>query len=84
MTADTDPDVLVNGMVLIGEDTRFFMLVNGLGFKVWCDFSLEIGHITIGGNGQEKVITYKDFEKNYERNKGDNQGQSAPFRGHCH
>ena len=74
------PESMIQGMVLIGEDTRFFMAANGYGFKVWCDFSLEVGHI----DGENRIITHEDFLREHERNQSDNQGAGAAYRGICH
>jgi hypothetical protein len=79
-----DPEVLVNGMVLVGEDTRFFMMANCFEFKVWCDFSLKIGHIHTNEEGKTHIITHKDFIENYERNQGNHTHPSSAFRGYCH
>jgi hypothetical protein len=52
-----DTTDLVEGMVLIGEDTRFFMLTHQHGVEVWCDFSILAGHIG------EKEFSHIDFIK---------------------
>ena len=54
---------LIEGKIMVGEDTRFFMVALGLGFKLYCDFSIEIGHIG------DKVYTWKDYEAQHEEDK---------------
>lgn len=51
---------LIEGQIMVGEDVRFFMLAQGCGLKVYCDFSLEIGHVG------DKVYTWKDYEAQYK------------------
>lgn len=55
------PEGMVEGHVLIGEDTRFFMLAHRYDFDVWCDFSIEAGHIG------EKEYTFQDFEQEHAK-----------------
>lgn len=49
------PTEMIEGYVLIGEDTRFFMLAHQYDFSVWCDFSIEAHHMG------EKAYSYRDF-----------------------
>jgi len=58
--AGESPEGMIEGQVLIGEDTRFFMLANGAGLQVWCDFSIAAGHIG------EHEWTFRDFERCHE------------------
>lgn len=65
------PKELTEGMVLIGEDTGFFMRVHQYDFSVYCDFSIKIGHIG------EKTFTYEDFLHESEKMSGSDR---APDR----
>ncbi|MBC2741587.1 MAG: hypothetical protein HGJ93_00680 [Desulfosarcina sp.] len=60
--ARVDPAAMIKGHVLIGGDTQFFMRAGGAGINMYCDFSLEIGHIG------DHEFTWRD----YERNQGNN------------
>ena len=54
---DTKAD-LIEGHVLVGDDTYFFLKAGVYGYRVYCDFSIEIGHIG------DKVYTWRDYERN--------------------
>lgn len=61
MYADDDPKnpspEAIEGKVLVGEDLNFFMRMKSFGLKLYCDFSIEIGHIG------DATRTWKDYEE---------------------
>jgi hypothetical protein len=63
---------LIEGHVLIGDDTYFFLKAGAFGYTVYCDFSIEIGHVG------DKVYDWRD----YERNQGDNTRPDPEACGH--
>jgi len=58
---DADTGTLVEGKMFVSEDSRFFIIATSLGFKLYCDFSIEIGHIG------KKIYTWKDHEDYLEK-----------------
>jgi hypothetical protein len=58
---DADSETLIEGKVFVSEDSRFFIIATSLGFKLYCDFSIEIGHI-----GKE-IVTWKHHDKHLEQ-----------------
>ena len=59
---DMDSSTLVEGKMFVSEDSRFFIIATSLGFKLYCDFSIEIGHIG------KYVFTWKDHERCLKEN----------------
>lgn len=74
---EKDPG-LIMGHLFVSEDNRFFIQAQSCGFKLYCDFSLEIGHIA------EYEVTWRDHERAMEdgkRNAGDHADAGAGDRG---
>lgn len=68
-----DPN-LIQGHSMIGEDTWFFVKAQKIGYKIYCDFTIEIGHIG------DYVYTWKDYERYIKENgreQVDNEDKSA-------
>jgi hypothetical protein len=49
-------ELLFYGNLFVSEDNRFFIIAQQYGFKLYCDFSIEIGHV------KNKTYTWKDYE----------------------
>ena len=69
---------LINGHLFVSEDNRFFLMARHHGYKIWCDFSIEVGHLA------EHEVTWRDHERamaeDGERNKSDNANAGAGDR----
>lgn len=74
---DADRFKHIEGHVLIGEDTYHMMKATKAGFKIYCDFSLEVGHIS-----NNYIVTWKDHERciNNERNETDDADEGPALR----
>jgi hypothetical protein len=53
---DMEAESLIEGKLFVSEDNRFYVVATSLGFKLYCDFSIEIGHIG------DKEYTWRDHE----------------------
>jgi hypothetical protein len=53
----------IEGHVLIGEDTNFCFKAAEAGVKLYCDFSIEVGHILVGDDGSRQVIGWRTHEE---------------------
>ncbi len=54
---DAEESELIEGKMFVSEDNRFYVIATSLGFKMYCDFSIVIGHLGI------KEYTWEDHEK---------------------
>ena len=59
---DKEDAGLIEGKIFVSEDNRFYVIATSLGFKLYCDFSIEIGHIG------DKEYTWKDHENYLKEN----------------
>jgi hypothetical protein len=65
VSEDADSQTLIEGQMFVSEDNRFFVVATSLGFKLYCDFSIEIGHIGM------KIYTWQDHERYLEKEEQD-------------
>ncbi len=54
---DMEAETLIEGKMFVSEDNRFYVIATSLGFKLYCDFSIEIGHIG------DYNYTWRDHER---------------------
>jgi hypothetical protein len=54
---DADSANIVEGKMFVSEDNRFYIIATSLGFKLYCDFSIPIGHIG------DYEFTWEDHER---------------------
>jgi hypothetical protein len=66
---------LIEGHLFVSEDNRFFLMARHHGFKIYCDFSIEIGHI---GNHE---VTWRDHEREIENYERDTVNHAQPGSG---
>lgn len=72
---DEDNPNFFYGKMFVSEDNRFFVIAQEYGFKLYCDFSIEIGHV------KDHEYTWKDYEAFNEREQRDNENNgSTDFR----
>jgi hypothetical protein len=58
---------LIEGMVLIGEDMNFCFKTANARIQLYCDFSIDVGHILSDENGNEKIINWKTHEEAWQK-----------------
>jgi len=58
---DMDDATIVEGKMFVSEDNRFYIIATSLGFKLYCDFSIPIGHLG------EYEYTWEDHEQYLEK-----------------
>lgn len=59
---DMDSANIVEGKMFVSEDNRFYIITTSLGFKLYCDFSIPIGHIG------DYEFTWEDHERYLREN----------------
>lgn len=79
ISTDTPEEKIIEGHIFLGEDVGFFMALQLHDIKVYCDFSIVVGHVG------DHIFTYQDFLNTYkdepnERDKSDDPGESAGSR----
>lgn len=84
---DEETANLVEGKMFVGEDNRFCMIASHLGFKIYCDFSIEVGHIgdkEYGWQDHERYLQEHPElieDQNGERNQDDHEDADPGDRG---
>jgi len=66
MYEDCVPQNVIRGKILISEDMRFFMIAQSYGLKLYCDFSIDVGHLTaqtINWKSHEAALQPEFYEK---------------------
>jgi hypothetical protein len=67
---DAEAEQLIEGKMFVSEDSRFYVIATSLGFKMYCDFSIIIGHLGI------KEYTWEDHEKYLKELHDDRRNES--------
>jgi len=77
------PDAIIRDHTYVSEDINFFVRADAAGFPVYCDFSIEIGHIGdyVYDWQDHEVFLAREEAKESERDESDHPDKSAALCG---